>query len=168
MKTKFILLILLASFLLISCTSQASSSTPPNGTLANTQFPEIRLGHFLYVLLWAIFGLGVSALALPNAKLIDYKDFLGGTLGISFEALGVELSRGQPALILPLAIGLLLAALVRFLPEDTNLLKITIRNKELKGRAFVSLLFVMFFFVQVTILLLAYRGWWESIILLPG
>jgi len=127
-------------------------------------FPEITLGHLLYVAIWALLGIVVSAVAWSQSKMPTYKDFLAGTLGISFEALGVELARGKQALILPLALGLLLATFVRYLPEDEAFIRAYVGRRRLEGRTVSRLIFVSYFFTQILVLLLSYRGWWDIII----
>lgn len=128
--------------------------------------PTIGAGHLLYVLVWALLGLFVSAVAWSNGKTPGYKDFLMGTLGVSFEALGVEIADRQPALIVPLATGLLFALIVRYLPDDGPPMG---NGRSGLWRRFVSATLVLaFFWIQVLVLLLAYRGWWDRLVLYPG
>lgn len=126
------------------------------------QLPEITFGHLLYVVFWAL--LGIFIIASSWSKIPPYKDVLGSTLGISLEALGVELTRGQQALVAPLCFVILLAILIRFLPDDQNGLQLSI----IKGRPIFIILLITFFLLQVLVLLLAYRGWWEALIVFPG
>lgn len=129
--------------------------------------PEIELGHFLYVSLWALLGMCVSAVAWGNTEEPTYKDVLAGTLGISFEALGVEIADRHPSMIVPLAVGLVCALLIRHLPRERHSLRI--RRRPLRiGRALWGFVLVLTFFcTQVTVLLLSYRGWWDLLVLYP-
>lgn len=128
------------------------------------KLPDITLGHTLWVIMWGILGVAVGAVAWSQGRSPTYKDFLAGTLGISFEALGVELTRGKQALIVPLSIGLMLALGVRFLPDTVSTLKVY----KLQGRSVASLLFILYFFVSVMVLLLSYRGWWDVLFVSPA
>jgi len=123
---------------------------------------EITFGHLGYVIIWAL--LGIFIIVSSWSKIPPYKDVLGSTLGISLEALGVELIRGQQALIVPLCLVLFIAIFIRFLPDDEDALQLLIIN----GRVISICIFVLLFSLQVFSLLLAYRGWWEVLIVFPG
>lgn len=129
--------------------------------------PAISLGHFIYVSLWALLGMCVSAVAWADGRKPTYKDVLAGTLGISFEALGVEIADRHPSMIVPLAVGLVCALLIRHLPRERYSLRI--RRGPLRiGRALWGFVLVLTFFcTQVTVLLLSYRGWWDLLVLYP-
>ena len=126
------------------------------------ELPEITVGHFGYVVIWAL--LGILIIASSWQRIPNYKDVLGSTLGISLEALGVELTRSQQALIVPLCIVMFLTIMIRLLPDDAKKLRLSI----IKGRMAVPLLFLFVFTLQVLTLLLSYRGWWELMIVFPG
>lgn len=126
------------------------------------ELPVITVGHWTYIVIWAL--LGVFIIATCWSKRPTYKDVLASTLGISLEALGVELTRAQQALIVPLCLVLCLTMIIRFLPDDYRALQLSI----IKGRLASSLIIVIFFLLQVVTLLLAYRGWWEILIIFPG
>lgn len=130
-------------------------------------FPPISLGHLSYVVLWALLGMCVSAVALPNGEMPTARDYLAGTLGISFEALGLEIAHGHPSMVVPLAAALLFALLIRHLPVPECRPRFRSRRMRLR-RVFVSTVTVFgFFWLQVTILLLSYRGWWDMLVLYP-
>jgi len=83
--------------------------------------------------------------------------------------MGVELLRGKPALILPLALGLIFALGVRFLPDNNASLKIALGNTTLfEGKTVSRLLFMMYFFIGMMVLLLAYKGWWDILLVNPA
>lgn len=132
------------------------------------QLPVIGAGHVLYVFIWALLGMFVSAVAWSNGKTPGYKDYLNGSLGISFEALGVEIADGQPALIVPLTMGLLLALLVRYLPDHPAPPQRARFRRTTGRRIYNAALVLAFFGAQVLVLLLAYRGWWDQLIVYPG
>ena len=113
--------------------------------------PEITLGHFFYVLTWALLGVTISAVAWSEGRRPTYKEILASTLGISFEALGVELTRGQQALILPLLIVLVLALAIRYLPEESQMLSFSSKGQQFIGRILAIFLIMIFFLVQSTI-----------------
>ena len=131
------------------------------------QFPTISLGHVLFVVSMGALGVLLTSVAWSQHRTPTYKDGLIGTLAISFEALGVELLRQDIGIVAPLAVGLVLALAVRFLPEEVDGLAVTLPIKDLRGRAAASMLFVLFFFIGVIVLLLSYRGWWGIIIEAP-
>lgn len=142
--------------------TQDTINSNPNAKGNLMELPEITFGHLLYVVFWAL--LGISIIACSWSKIPPYKDVLGSTLGISLEALGVELTRGQQALVAPLCFVIFLAILIRFLPDDENALRLSI----IKGRPVFFVMLLVYFLFQVLILLLAYRGWWEVLIVFPG
>jgi hypothetical protein len=113
--------------------------------------------------------MAIGAVSWPQSRPPNYKDWLACTLGITFEAMGVELLRGKPALMLPLALGLIFALLVRFLPENVDSLKWMAGSKMiLQGKTVSRLLFMMYFFIGMMVLLLAYKGWWDIILINPA
>lgn len=97
-----------------------------------------------------------------------YKDILSGTIGISFEAIGVELVKGETALILPLLSALLFALILRFLPDKGYRLRVIIGKTQINHLVIYPFLVTMFFFVQATILLLAYTGRLALVTRFPG
>lgn len=129
--------------------------------------PPIEVGHFLWVFIWALLGMCVSAAAWSNRKTPTYKDCLAGSLGISLEAFGVEFAAHQSALMVPLALALLIALLIRYLPDAR---RVRLRNGRVRIlTAALSVVVVFGFFVlQALVLLLAYRGWWDGLVLYPG
>jgi hypothetical protein len=134
-------------------------------------YPEITVGHFFWVLAWAMLGFIFAAAAWSQGKKPIYKDWLAGTLGTCFEAMGVTLKSSQQAFIVPLVLGLILSLLLRFLPEDEANLKITWRTKSgsryIAARAVSTTLFILYFFLGLIVLLLAYRGWWDVLLANP-
>lgn|GEM_PF-5899593 len=132
-------------------------------------FPPISIGNIIWVVFWSLLGFAIGAVSWPQSRSPNYKDWLAATLGITFEAMGVELLRGKPALILPLAMGLIFASAVRFLPEDHANLKIVLgQTTLLEGKTTSRLLFVMYFFIGMMVLLLAYKGWWDLLLVSPA
>lgn len=117
--------------------------------------PTIELGHLLYVMLWALLGMCVSAIAWANGEVPTYKDYLAGTLGISFEALGVEIADRHPSMIVPLAVGLLCALLIRYLPNAKIQLRIRRRRLRVGQTLWGIALVLAFFCTQAVVLLLS-------------
>lgn len=132
-------------------------------------FPPITLGNIIWIVFWSLLGMAIGAVSWPQSRPPNYKDWLACTLGITFEAMGVELLRGKPALMIPLALGLIFALLVRFLPENVDSLKwMSGGQVKLQGKTVSRLLFMMYFFIGMMVLLLAYKGWWDIILINPA
>jgi hypothetical protein len=130
--------------------------------------PAIELSHILWVLMWALVGFGIGAAAWSQFSVPSYKDWIAGTIGISVEALGVELLKGGVALVVPLGIGLVMALILRLLPKDASDLHIETKWIYLKGFKAFQVFWVMFFIINTVVLLLSYRGWWEALVSFPG
>lgn len=95
------------------------------------------------------------------------KDYLAGSLGISMEALGVEVAGGRPALVVPLAPALFFALLIRYLSDGRGF-RLSNSRASVQRVLASSVVVLGFFWMQVCVLLLAYRGWWDRLILYPG
>lgn len=130
-------------------------------------FPPIEPGHIAYVVLWALIGMVICAVAWPRRH-AGYKEYLTGTLGISLEALGVEIAGGQPALVVPLFFGLGLAMMIRHLPDEVRAFQRNYSRGAGVRRVKRAVLVFTFFISQVAVLLLAYRGWWDRLLMYPG
>jgi hypothetical protein len=130
-------------------------------------FPPIEPGHYLYVITWALIGMCVSATAWSNRREPVLKDYLAGSLGISMEALGVEVAGGRPALVVPLAAALFFALLIRYLSDGRGF-RLSNSRASVQRVLASSVVVLGFFWMRVCVLLLAYRGWWDRLILFPG
>lgn len=129
--------------------------------------PAIGLGHFIYVSLWALLGMCVSAVAWADGRKPTYRDYLAGTIGISFEALGVEIAHRHPSMIVPLAVSLSVALLIRYLPMPERRWQLRRRTHRIGRELWPAVVVLGFFWTQVGVLLLSYRGWWALLVLYP-
>jgi hypothetical protein len=129
--------------------------------------PAISLGHFIYVSLWALLGMCIGAVAWADGRKPTYKDYLAGTIGISFEALGVEIADRHPSMIVPLAVSLSVALLIRYLPMPERRWQLRRKTHSPVRVIWPAVLVLGFFWTQVGVLLLSYRGWWTLLVLYP-
>ena len=127
------------------------------------ELPEITWGHVIWMVGFAMTAIFIGLMSFSQGE-PDYKDWLITTLGIGFEAFGVELVDGVYAALIPLGLLIFLGTSVRFMPNNSKSLRI----RNWKGTSLAFCIFIIFVFIQSFILLLAYRGWLDIIVQSPG